>query len=439
VYSETLDGQPRYDWQYFDRVLDTWVNAGLKPILEMDFMPDALAEGRIVRNYSGGAINTPKDYNKWRDLIFQTVTHCIERYGADEVRSWYFEIWNEPDLKTYFIDGLGLGERFTPQKVDRLNKMYDYFVAGAKAADPQVKVGGPGVAGNRDYFRAFLSHCVSGTNYVTRERGARIDFISWHGYGTTDSILAKNRDMKRIVEQEFPTLAKLEMQQNEWGQPLGLDSSRPSCYTNYEAAFLCRSIDDILNTESARVAKILRWGNPTGGVVPGRQGWRPFTLSLGSDAVKLSIFNAYELLAKLGPERVSFSGAPLGSLVRGFATRHGRESVEVVVYYFDERNQQGTGPAVPVNLAVQGLAGVSEAQATHYRIDLEHSNAAVAWAALGNPTNPTLAQMQVIKSRSELQTLAPPTSLAVVEGQVALSFMMPVNAVSLIVLEAGRE
>jgi xylan 1,4-beta-xylosidase len=145
------------------------------------------------------------------------------------------------------------------------------------------------------------------------------------------------------------------------------------------------------------------------------------------------------MLAKLGPERVSFSGAGLGSLVRGFAARHGAERVEVVVYHFDERNQQSTGLAVPVNLTVQGFAGTSQLQATHYRIDLEHSNAAVAWAALGNPSNPTPAQMQVIKSRSELQTLAPPTSLPVVDGRVGLSFMMPVNAVSLIVLEARSD
>lgn len=71
VYSETSDGQPRYNWQYLDRVLDAWVRAGLKPIFETDFMPDALAEGVIVRNYSGGAINTPKDYNKWRDLFLR--------------------------------------------------------------------------------------------------------------------------------------------------------------------------------------------------------------------------------------------------------------------------------------------------------------------------------------------------------------------------------
>ncbi|MBI3949233.1 MAG: hypothetical protein HY314_02085 [Acidobacteria bacterium] len=437
VYSETPGGLPRYNWQYLDQVLDTWVNAGLKPILETDFMPDALAEGQIVRNYSGGAINTPKDYNKWRHLIYELVNHCIERYGIDEVRAWYFEIWNEPDLKTYFIDGVDRGERVTPEKIGRLNKMYDSFVDGATAADPQIKVGGPGVAGNRDYFRAFLNHCVNGTNYVTGERGTRIDFISWHAYGTSEQIMAKNRDMNTIIEQEFPSLADRERQQNEWGQPLGSDSNRPSVFTHYEAAFLCKSIDGLFSDESARVAKILRWGNPTSGFQAGRiQGWRPLTIYFGSEIVKLSIFNAYEMLAMLGPERVILTGARFGDPVHGFATRRDPHLVQILVYHFDERNQQGSGAPVHVNLTVRGLAGTSEAQATHYRIDQEHSNAAAAWAALGSPMNPTPAQLQLIKAKSELETLGPPITLAVESGQANFSFELPVNAVSLIVLEA---
>jgi len=437
VYSETPDGRPRYNWQYLDQVLDTWVKAGLKPILETDFMPDALADGKIVRNYSGGAINTPKDYNKWRDLVYEMVKHCLERYGAEEVRTWYFEIWNEPDLKTYFIDGLGPGERFTPEKVRRLNKMYDYFVAGAKAADPLVKVGGPGIAWNPDYFRAFLNHCVNGTNSVTGKRGTPIDFISWHGYGTISQMMAKNREMKRIVQREFPSLADRELQQNEWGQPLGPDSNRPSVFAQYEAAFLCKSIDGIFSDEAARVAKILRWGNPTGAFHAGRaRGWRPLTVYFGSEVIKLSIFNGYELLAKLGPERVQLMGTRFGELVHGFATRKPDNSVQIIVYHFDERNQQGLGSPVLVNLTVQGLGSISQMQMTHYRLDQEHSNAYAAWVALGSPANPTPAQIQQIKAKSELETLGPPTTPAVEGGRVNISFELPVNAVSLIILEA---
>lgn len=439
VYSETTDGQPRYNFQHLDRVLDTWVSAGLKPIFETDFMPDALAEGPIVRNYSGGAINTPKDYNRWRDLVYETVKHCIERYGVEEVRSWYFEIWNEPDLKTYFIDGLNPGERFSPEKVQRLNKMYDYFVAGATAADAQIRVGGPGIAWNSDYLRAFLNHCVNETNYVTGEKGTRIDFISWHAYGTVEEIRRKNREMKQIVLKEFPLLADRELQQNEWGQPVGPDSNRPSAYLHHEAAFLCKSIDSFFSDESARVAKILRWGDPTGSIQPGPNwGWRPLTIFFGNETIKLSIFNAYEMLAKLGAERVQLTGRRFGDLVHGFATRKPDGSVQIVVYHFDERNQQSPGAPVPVNLTVQGLSDIREARVTHYRIDQEHSNAAAMWLGMGSPTNPTPAQIAQIKARSELQTLSPPTTFTVEGGRVNLSFALPVNAVSLILVEKSH-
>jgi len=93
---------------------------------------------------------------------------------------------------------------------------------------------------------------------------------------------------------------------------------------------------------------------------------------------------------------------------------------------------------VLVNLTVQGLGSISQMQMTHYRIDQEHSNAYAAWVALGSPANPTPAQIHQIKAKSELETLGPPTTLAVEGGRVNISFELPVNAVSLIVLEAKR-
>ena len=92
IYSEDRAGGALYNFDYLDHVLDTWMRAGLKPILEMDFMPDALADGEIMRNYGGGAINAPRHFAKWREMIHRTVQHLIERYGTEEVRTWYFEM-----------------------------------------------------------------------------------------------------------------------------------------------------------------------------------------------------------------------------------------------------------------------------------------------------------------------------------------------------------
>ncbi len=131
------------------------------------------------------------------------------------------------------------------------------------------------------------------------------------------------------------------------------------------------------------------------------------------------------------------TGTALGDLVHGFATRKSDGSVQALVYHFDERNQQSVGAPVPVNLAIQGLSGTPSVQMTHYRIDQEHSNAVAAWAALGSPPNPSLSQIQAIRARSELQTLNAKTPLAIIDGKATLAFSLPVNAVSLIVIEPG--
>ncbi len=418
VYSETASGAPRYNFQYLDQVLDTWHAVGLKPILEMDFMPDALAAGAIVQNYSGGAINSPRDYARWREMIYQTVKHCIGRYGADEVRSWYFEIWNEPDLSQYFIDGAQGGLAFTPARMARFNQMYDYFVDGATAADAQIRVGGPGLAGHNDFFKLFLDHITSGVNAVTGKIGARADFISWHVYNTNQAVLEKNRQ-RRAVVRSYPALAQAELLQDEWGQKLRTveDGLTPTVLGEYDAAFLCRTIDNNLNDADARVDLFLRWGNIA-------NGWRAFTRQFGSALVPLPIFNAYTLLGKLGAERIAVDGAPLDATIRAIAARSGA-ATQIVVYRFEENNADGTGAPVGVELMVNGLAGDSLSM-QHYRIDREHANAYRAWLALNSPKNPTSVQSDQIAMKA---MLAPESSVVAVQNGVArLAFGMLPNA-----------
>ena len=105
VYTESEDGSSNYNFWHLDHVLDTILSAGIKPVIQCSLMPDALAKGEKFRAKEGSLINTHKDYNKWRELVYNTVKHCIDRYGADEVHSWYFVCWNEPDLANgaYFI------------------------------------------------------------------------------------------------------------------------------------------------------------------------------------------------------------------------------------------------------------------------------------------------------------------------------------------------
>lgn len=389
VYSEDAAGRPRYQWWFLDEVLDRMLAGGMRPIVECDFMPDALAEGEPLRNYGGGLVNTPKDYKKWRDLVFETVRHCEQRYGADEVRQWRWEIWNEPDLERYFIDGRSpaRAKQWSPRMVDRFNKMYDHFVDGAVAADPLIKVGGPGLAGNPAFLRPFLDHCVNGANAVTGQKGTRVDFISWHGYGRTPGLLQKNSLFRDIIRREFPSLANVEMQQNEWGQPLrggGVPAPQPSTYTEFEAAFLCRYVDAMLTVPESSVNLFLRWGQLS---APSGTGWRTLTQNVGGEMMPTPLFHAYTLLGKLGPERVNVKQPEWPATVRAIAARNGPGSTQILLYRFEEDNEEGKGEPVEVTVAIQGLSSaVTEARL--YRIDAGHGNFHRAWEKAGKPLRP---------------------------------------------------
>ena len=432
IYSEDADGTPRYDFQRLDRVLDRFMQLGLKPIMETDFMPDALAADPSKRNYGGGSISPPKDYRKWRDLVYQTVTHCIERYGRDEVRSWWWEIWNEPDLWWMYWHGT------EENHVEDLCTLYDYFVDGALAADEGIRVGGPGIAGFEDLVRALLDHCTTGTNAATGRTGTRIDFVSWHGYAGTPEQLTKGLSIAALV-QSYPALEAVELQHNEYGMGL----HKLEALTSYGAASLVKYIDGLcaLREEGISIGPLVFWG------ISGHCNLDPqpesythgLTLTHGDARFRKPIFTAYEMLAMLGDRRIAVTGPRFGERIGAIATRAGDEGVAVVVYNCDDERPLAEGDDVQVTVHLRGLrfAGAS-AVLRHYRIDAEHCNSRGAWIAQGRPSEKDITKEQIaaIQRAQELQLLEPERPLTVQTGGVTLTLTMPTNSVSLLVLAA---
>lgn len=427
IYSEDADGKPRLDFWHLDHALDVLLSAGVKPIMECDYMPEALAEGQPVRNFAGGLVNTPKDYTKWRELIYQTVKHCVDRYGVEEVRSWYWEMWNEPDLNNYFIDGVPAEVTPTVKQAERFLKMYDYFADGAKAAEPGVRVGGPAIAGHDEYLTIFLEHCVNGTNYVTGDRGAPLDFISWHAYGSLDELAAKNITRLDIIE-AYPQLKDLELLQDEWGQ--GFWPNPPTTLTHYEAAFLCKLLDTILNEPSRQPGLLLRWGKIAHPDFT--TGWRPLYVWMSDHLIPLPIMNAYIMLAKMGNKRLELIGGSDANGVHGFASRTDN-GIQILLYHFIEQDSLDASQPVEIDLTVRGLSG-SSFSLKHSRIDSRHSNAMAAWEDMGQPATPSEKQLRELVSNSQLQLLAPPSRVKVKNGQITIRLSLPVNAVSLLIL-----
>ncbi len=434
VYSEDASGNPKHDWSRLDEVLDTIRGAGMRPIIECDFIPDALAEGEIIRNYGGGAINLPKDFRKWKNLVRDLVRHCERRYGEEEVRKWYFEVWNEPDVKLYWI---GAANPMTYEKVLPFFKLYDFFAAGAKEADPQIRIGGPALGGcNIDYgfAKLFLRHCVRGHNFATEQKtGAPIDFISWHAYGNRDYILDVNERYSRIIEEEAPQLSNRERHLNEWGQELGKGSNWPRTQNHFEAAFTCALLHGVLSREDASVDLMLRWGGLTGEYF---SGWRSLFTRIEDKTVPVALFNLYRLLGKMSSMRVKVILNPSDRSVGAIATSVAPNTLQLLLWRFDEKNHRSEGPERRFTIAVRGFQErMTRVRSWRYLIDQDHCDAWSEWKRMGSPQPATSEQAEAIFTKSVLSTSDDQRSIPVRHEQAIITLTLQPNSVCLLVLE----
>ena len=188
AYTEDAQGRPVYDWTIVDRIIDAYVQRGMKPLVEIGFMPQALTSstgpyrhfwkpGDDYNDVYTGWAYPPTDYDKWSELVYQWVKHSVEKYGQAEVESWWWEVWNEPDIGYWH----GTFEEYL--------KLYDYAAAGLKRALPTARIGGPEVTGplgrrTQQWLRDFLEHCRRGTNYATGAIGSPLDFVTFHAKGS---------------------------------------------------------------------------------------------------------------------------------------------------------------------------------------------------------------------------------------------------------------
>ncbi len=162
------EGEIRYNFTYVDEVFDYMLSVGIKPFVELAFMPTVLASGEKTIFWWKGNISMPKEMDEWKNLIHALMAHCIERYGREEVLSWYFEVWNESNLNNYFFDGT----------FEDYMELYKHTVEVIKNIDERFRVGGPASSnfknGEAPWVKAFLKHCG--------ESQLPVDFISTHPY-----------------------------------------------------------------------------------------------------------------------------------------------------------------------------------------------------------------------------------------------------------------
>ena len=472
AYTEDASGHAVYSWEIVDRIFDTFHQAGIKPLVEIGFMPQALSThpDPYRHTFPQGSIFTgwaypPKDYPKWSELVFQLVRHLRQRYGDAEVKTWLWEVWNEPDIDYW---------KGTPEEYF---KLYDYSTASVLRALPGAQVGGPDSTGPShpkaaQFLTHFLQHCDTGRNYATNRPGSPLDFISFHPKGSPtwlgDHVQMGITAQLAAIEQGFKIVASFPKWRNT-GVILG-ESDPEGCaacsaqqnpqngyrngplYASYTAEVLSHTLA-LAEREHVHLSGIVTWAFEFEDQ-PYFAGFR----ELASNGLDKPVLNAFRMLGMLGRERVeAISSGALNTEevvregvraqpeINAIATRTA-SGIEVMVWnYHDDDLAAGrasvdpasVGPAsvdpALVDLTISGLPdGVARGLLEHFRIDSSHSNAFTAWKVSGSPQSPTADQYKTLESAGQLQLLDSPAWITIDRGTAHLQFTLPRQGLSLL-------
>ena len=460
VYTEDAAGKPVYSWGILDQIFDTFHATNVKPLVEIGFMPEVLSTHpqpyrHTFPNIKVGDIYTgwaypPKDYEKWSELVFHFVRHLRERYGDAEVKTWLWEVWNEPDIGYW----KGTAEEYF--------KLYDVSVDAVLRALPEARIGGPDSTGPAnpkasEFLRSFLEHCARGKNYATGKTGVRLDFISFHPKGAPKwedgHVRMGAAHQLAAIEEGFRIVGSFP----EWRQtPVVLGESDPegcaacsakenpqNAYRNgplygaYTAEVLDR-IYELAGREHINFLGAVTWAFEFEDQPP-FAGFR----ELATNGIDKPVLNAFRMFGLLGSERVKATST--GSLatddvvhkgVRGrsdinaIATRRDHQVAILIWNYYDD---DVPAADASIDLVVDGLP-VAEKHAVleHFRIDSTHSNAFTTWREMGAPQSLTAVQSERLERDDQLQLLTSPESILIEKGATRLRFNLPRQGMSLV-------
>jgi xylan 1,4-beta-xylosidase len=457
AYTEDAAGNPIYDWTIVDKILDTYIQSGAKPFVEIGFMPEAMStKPEPYRHHWPkdelyvGWTYPPKNFKKWGELVHQLTLHCIARYGKAEAESWYWEVWNEPNI------GYWHG---TPEEYDRL---YDFAVDGVRRALSKARVGGPATTGPgnakaADYLTQFLEHCARGKNDATGKTGSPLDFVTFHAKGQPKVVdgrvqmgLAANlRDTDegfKIVA-SFPKFAKLPIVLSE-SDPEGCAACSAhgypqnayrngALYPAYSATSI-RNMLDLAERYHSNFEGFLTWAFEFEDQ-PYFDGFR----TLATNGVDKPVLNLFRMLGLMEGQRVTAkSSSAIGAdkILQAGVREHAdvdvmaaRSDHSITVLAWNYHDDDVAAPNVPVHLTVNGIpVKADRVLLRHYRIDRDHSNAFTAWKEMGSPQTPTPEQFAKLKGAGQLQMLDSPQWIGAKQGAAELEFPLPGQALSLI-------
>ena len=462
VFSLDATGKPVYDFTITDRTFDAYRDAGVRPFVELGFMPKDLASTvpgitqyqlHYPKPTMGGSVNNPpKDYAMWRELVQKYTEHLVDRYGKEQVATWYFEVWNEPD---------GSYWHGTPAEYF---KFYDYTVAGVRAALPNAKVGGPATTGPSGprasaFLDAFLKHCVHDKS-AADGKPIPLNFISFHPKGRPTVVDGHVRmgiaNELRAADTGFRIVAKYPQFIHV---PIVLSEADPegcaACsmkvnpanayrngplYATYTAAAM-KELFALEDRSKVNLIAMLTWAFE----FENKDYFEGFR-TLATNGVDKPVLNVFRMAGLMSGERVATTSTGQISLddimsngvrqapdVDAFATKAEREAAVMVWNYHDD---DLPAPGADVEVTVAGIpAGVKKVLLEHYRIDDTHSNSYTVWKAMGSPQQPTDEQYAQLKAAGQLELLTSPEWLDVKGGKVTIDTNLPRQATSLMHLK----
>ena len=414
VYSEDKNGNPVYDFSNVNKVFGEYVKRGLKPVVEYDYLPKQLEnktnegsngndEGMKMKNMG------PNNWKKWSDLMKAATQNFIDVFGEEEVRTWYFEVWNEPD-------------GWPMDQLDVFYKMYDVFVDAVTSVNDEFRVGGP--ACYHEYFlRPFLNHVVNGTNHVTGVKGIRIDFISYHIYGLSGKWLNSEPHiqphvqrfsqsvlwLKRLMK-DFPELKGTEFHINEWGMSSNffrtVKDHPDLVYRNNEESplFLVKLVNSLYQIEDKYnfpITVLLYWGfcgeSDANEVFTGRR-----ELTIAGNIPK-PIQTGFEMLAQLKKKRIQVLRHKKDGRFGVLATKSGNGEMAIIAYNYNETDRGGENME-KVTLKFKGLKPNSTYHVKQIKLDQNNNNTYSAWEKAGSPAFLSKAEITKLKGVAYLDS-----------------------------------
>lgn len=460
VYSENKNGTPVYYWKIVDSIFDVFIQRGIRPIAEIGFMPAALSiKPQPYRHhwkpgipydsiYTGWAY-PPEDYEKWSQLIYNWVKHCVKRYGAPEVKKWYWEVWNEPNIS------------YWKGSMEEYFKLYDYTAHAVKKALPGAKIGGPTSTGPgwdkaADFLRAFLQHCMDGENYATGKTGSPLDYITFHAKGNPKVInnyvqmnmAAQLQDVEKgfKIINEFALFKHLPVMIGEF-DPEGCAACsvnfspqnayrNGTMYSSYTAASFAQ-LYALASKYTINLAGAVSWSFEFE-----NQPWFAGFRDLATNGVDKPVLNVFRMFGMMAGNIIRVDNSKdillqeiLDSSIRGnnpyvdaFATADEHNIYVLLWNYHDDDNKKMDAL---IKLKLQKIPAV-KATLNTYLVDETASNAYTLWKKLGSLQDISEKQFIELRKAGKLKHVIKDKQQKVLNGVFNYPLNLPGQAVALL-------